>query len=216
MRSRPRNTDESLLSGVVPALDCGGEGAPRIGTGRLDASRVARFNAILARLCPRSGTLVAGQIAAAARRLLFGSEDARARGEASVARRLERIVELERMRADHGFALDDGVAERIRALLAYVEQRDDLIPDDTPVIGRLDDAILIELLLRELGPELADYADYCDYRREMEARTGGGEAAPPVDSTQWLAARRAAVEAARAQRREPFDPTPVRRGFRIG
>jgi hypothetical protein len=214
MNTRPHLTDPSLLSGFVPAPDRGGEGAPRIGPTTLDPARVEAFNAVLLRVCPRARALGAGQIAAAARRLLF--TDSRDRGEASIARRIARIEELERMRGDGGFALDPDVGDRIRELIAYVEQDDDLIPDDTPVVGQLDDAILVDLLLRDLGPQLADYADYCAWRREVAAREGVAVEALALDCEDWIEARRREIEATREQRRASYAPSGAERGFRIG
>jgi uncharacterized membrane protein YkvA (DUF1232 family) len=210
--SRP--TDPSLLSGVVPPPDRGGEGAPRIGATTLDATRVADFNSVLLRLCPRAAPLAAGQIAAAARRLLY--TEARTHGSGAIARRLARLAELERMRADGGFALDAELGARIETLLSYVEQPDDLIPDDVPVIGQLDDAILADLLLRELGPALADYADYRAWR-EQRVQYAVPDAAPPeLGWEAWVAARRREVEALRAQRRGCYATPGQAQGFRIG
>lgn len=209
-----RKTDPSLLSGIVPALDNGGEGAPRIGASTLDPARVAAFNEVLMRLSPRARPLMAGQIAAAARRLLF--TDSRERGTASIARRIARIEELERMRADGGFALDDGASSRIRELIEYVENADDLIPDDTPVVGQLDDAILVDLLLRDLGPELADYADYCAYRRELAEREGVAPDSVVLNCADWIEARRREIEATREQRRGGYAPREEVRSFKIG
>jgi uncharacterized membrane protein YkvA (DUF1232 family) len=185
-----------------------------MGPTTLDPARVDAFNQVLLRLCPRARPLAAGQIAAAARRLLF--TDARERGEASIARRLARIEELEQMRADLGFALDDDSGRRIRELVAYVEQGDDLIPDDTPVVGQLDDAILVDLLLRDLGPELADYADYCAWRREIATREGVAVETLVLDCDDWIAARRREIEATREQRRGRYAGSAMRDGFRIG
>ena len=209
-----RKIDPSLLSGMVPAADRGGEGAPRIGAATLDPAKVAAFNEVLMRVSPRARPLMAGQIAAAARRMLF--TDSRERGEASIARRIARIEELERMRADGGFALDDGASARIRELIAYVENADDLIPDDTPVVGQLDDAILVDLLLRDLGPDLADYADYCAYRREVAAREGVALEVVVLNCEDWIEARRREIEATREQRRGGYAPREEVRTFRIG
>lgn len=213
MNVRDKPVNPSLLSGFVPALDQGGEGAPRIGAATLDPAKVEAFNQVLLRVCPRARPLAAGQIAAAARRLLF--TDARERGEGSIARRVARIQELERMRGDDGFALDEGASSRIRELIDYVEQPDDLIPDTTPVIGQLDDAILIDLLLRELGPELADYADYCAFRREAAAREGCAPESMHISCHEWIQARRREIEERRAERHGGYAPREATRAFRI-
>ena len=208
-----RNTNPSMLSGFVPAAsrDNNGETAPQFGAVRLDPARVAAFNQVLQRVCPGTRDLQAGQIAAAARTLLF--TDSRERGSASIARRIARVEELERMRADGGFALDTEVGARIRALLAYVENGDDLIPDNEPVVGQLDDAILVDLLLRDIGPELADYADFCAWRG---AQAGTDGTAQTVDCDDWIDARRREIEATRERRRQGYAPNAVGHGFRVG
>lgn len=208
--------DPSLLSGVVPAPDRGGEGAARIGRGILDAERVQRFNDILQTVCPQAPRLIAGQIAAAARRLLYADAEARESGAASIARRMARVEELESVGSDARFAIDAGIAQRIHALIDYVNEADDLIPDDVPVVGQLDDAILIDLLLRDLGPLLADYADFCAFHRELAVRAGLPPEQVRVDIEDWIVARRQEIEAAREQHRDGYAPRGTGRGFRIG
>lgn len=208
--------DPSLLSGVVPAPDRGGEGAARIGKDILDAARVDRFNDVLQTICPQAPRLIAGQIAAAARRLLYADPEARERGAASIARRMARVDELESVGRDARFAVDTAVAGRIRALIDYVNEADDLIPDDVPVVGQLDDAILVDLLLRDLGPMLADHADFRAFQREVAMRAGLPPAQVPVGFEDWIAARRQEIEAAREQHRDGYAPHAAERGFRIG
>ena len=78
-----------------------------------------------------------------------------------------------------------------------------------------DDAILIDLLLRELGPELADYADYCAFRREVAERDGCAPESVQVDCDDWIAARRREIEERRAQQRGGYAPRDTARAFRI-
>lgn len=208
--------DPSLLSGVVPAPDRGGEGAARIGKDVLDAGRVERFNDVLQAICPQAPRLIAGQIAAAARRLLYADPEARERGAASITRRMARLGELESVGSDPRFAVDAEVAGRIRALIDYVNEADDLIPDDVPVVGHLDDAILVDLLLRDLDPLLADHADFRAFQCEVAARAGLMAGQVPVGFEDWIAARRQEVEAAREQHRDGYAPRVPERGFRIG
>ena len=40
-----------------------------------------------------------------------------------------------------------------------------MIPDDIPIIGFIDDAIMIELVVRDLAAEIDAYADFCDYKK---------------------------------------------------
>lgn len=70
---------------------------------------------------------------------------------------------------DEGWGMQEVGRSRVRAALAYFNHPEDLIPDHLPGIGFLDDAIMIELLARELKPEIDAYRDFVKYR-EAEAR----------------------------------------------
>jgi uncharacterized membrane protein YkvA (DUF1232 family) len=68
--------------------------------------------------------------------------------------------------------LDDADEGRHRArvlgALAYFAEPADLIPDQIPGLGFLDDAIMVELVVRDLQPEIESYADFCRYRDEQK------------------------------------------------
>jgi len=64
----------------------------------------------------------------------------------------------------------------------------DIIPDNVEVLGFLDDAVMIELCVRDLKHELEAYDDFCDYR-EHEARRRGLEPAK-LGRADWLESRR--------------------------
>ena len=55
---------------------------------------------------------------------------------------------------------------RVLDALAYFADPDDLIPDRIPGIGYIDDAIMIELVARELKHELKSYVDFCAFRSQ--------------------------------------------------
>src|SRR3546814_13200927 len=56
-------------------------------------------------------------------------------------------------------------------VMDYVRSRRDLIPDDLPRVGRLDDAIVLDAAWPRLADEVACYLDYCRLRRlEAELR----------------------------------------------
>ena len=48
----------------------------------------------------------------------------------------------------------------VLAALAYLCDPEDVIPDEIPGIGLLDDAVMIELVFRELRHELEAYEDF--------------------------------------------------------
>ena len=64
--------------------------------------------------------------------------------------------------------------------LAYLCDPEDLIPDDIPGIGMLDDAVMIELVFRELRHELEAYEDFRAYRESLTKGSVLRKAAPGV------------------------------------
>jgi uncharacterized membrane protein YkvA (DUF1232 family) len=78
-------------------------------------------------------------------------------------RKLEQLIEMLR---DRDWRLEGADRARILDAIAYFVDPDDLIPDRIPGIGFLDDAIMVELVARELTHELEAYADFCEYREK--------------------------------------------------
>ncbi|KFN41383.1 DUF1232 domain-containing protein [Arenimonas oryziterrae] len=141
-----------------------------------------RFNDLLHDLHPDAPHVDADAIASVARWLQAQPADER---DALLDARLDRLAEIRAMRHDPDWSIEPAQAQRIDRLLAYVAQADDLIPDATPVLGRLDDALLVELVWPTLADELDDYHDFCVYRDDAEAKPRRR----PTQQT-WLNARR--------------------------
>ena len=59
--------------------------------------------------------------------------------------------------------------QRVLACLTYFANPKDIIPDNVPVLGFLDDAIMIELVVRELQHEVEAYDDFVVYRNDGSA-----------------------------------------------
>ena len=73
-------------------------------------------------------------------------------------------------------------------------------PRHVEVLGFLDDAIMIEMSVRELQHELDAYDDFCDYR-EREAKKRGTDRPRSATPTGWrVAARSCRAHAARRER----------------
>jgi uncharacterized membrane protein YkvA (DUF1232 family) len=102
--------------------------------------------------------------------------------------RLDRLDALIAMLGDEGWQLPEEDRQRVLSALAYFADPDDIIPDSVPVLGYLDDAIAIELCIRELRHELDAYDEFCDFR-QTEAQQRGMNPAT-VGRAEWLAARR--------------------------
>ena len=117
-----------------------------------------------------------------------------------IAERLDLLDTLIAMVKDEGWALPEADRNRVAAALAYFADPKDIIPDSVPVLGFLDDAIAIELCVRELGHELEAYDDFCEFR-QTEADRRGMDAAK-VGRADWLEGRRQELQSRMHGRRD--------------
>lgn len=88
-----------------------------------------------------------------------------------VIERLEQLETLLAMVTDEDWPLDEDERSPVLAGMAYLCDPEDLIPDDLPGIGMLDDAVMIELVFRELRHELEAYVDFCAYRESLTKKS---------------------------------------------
>ncbi len=105
-----------------------------------------------------------------------------------IASRLDKLDALIAMVRDEGWSLNDEDRQRVLSALVYFADPADIIPDSIPVLGYFDDAIAIELCVRELKHEIEAYEEFCEYR-ESEARRRGVSASS-VGAAEWLSDRR--------------------------
>ena len=89
---------------------------------------------------------------------------------AFVEQRVDRVQALVDMVRDPEWALAAKERKDVLAALAYFADPQDIIPDSVPVLGYIDDAIMIELVVSELKHEIDSFDDFCKYRREERAR----------------------------------------------
>ncbi len=83
---------------------------------------------------------------------------------------IETLESLIRMLHDKEYAVPKNVSRDVVAALAYFAHEDDLIPDDIPVLGYLDDAIMIKFVEEELKEELWAYGKFTAFREGAEVR----------------------------------------------
>jgi uncharacterized membrane protein YkvA (DUF1232 family) len=89
---------------------------------------------------------------------------------AFVQQRLERLSAMIDMAKDEEWALASQERKNVLAALAYFADPHDMIPDNIPVLGYIDDAIMIELVVSELKHEIDAFEDFCRYRADEKSR----------------------------------------------
>ena len=114
--------------------------------------------------------------------------------------RLLRLDDMIAMLRDEAWALDAADRERVLSALVYFNNPNDVIADSVPVLGYLDDAVMIEMCVRDLQHELDAYDDFCDFRQRQAERLGLDPA--KVGRADWLGGRREELVDRMHQRRD--------------
>lgn len=126
---------------------------------------------------------------------------------------VERITKLElliEMLRDEEWRLEGPDRERILDALTYFVDPDDLIPDKLPGIGYIDDAIMIELVARELTHEIQAYADFCAYRKQLPKSEGAAKLKTRREALQSRMRRRRRRERSIARSSPKSSRSPLR------
>ncbi len=89
---------------------------------------------------------------------------------AFVQQRIDSVQSLVDMTRDEEWNLAAQERKNVLAALAYFADPHDIIPDNVPVLGYIDDAIMIELVVSDLKHEIDSFTDFCKYRAEEKAR----------------------------------------------
>ena len=144
----------------------------QVGTIALGDAAVRRFNALLAQIAPNAPSVSADQLVTLARWLAQLPQE---QAMALLSERLGRAEHLRRMLNDSDWSVCADTRERARMITSYLQQVDDLIPDDLPLVGHLDDALLVELAWPAFEAETRDYADFCRFRASERPRGSAAE-----------------------------------------
>ena len=162
--SAPTITDDPLPLGL-PQM-------PAPAAPLLDPDAVARFDAVLHELYPDAVRVDRDRVLGLCGWLASMPVPA---AQEVLARRLCRLDELRAMLDDPDWDADEAMRARVSRLVAYADQVDDLIPDLEPLLGKLDDVLLLELAWPVFAAEAEDYRDFCAYRNEAQPCGSGGE-----------------------------------------
>jgi uncharacterized membrane protein YkvA (DUF1232 family) len=132
-----------------------------------------------------------------------------------VSERLDSLKLMIEMLVDHEWRLPDRDAARVLNALAYFREPQDLIPDHIPGLGFLDDAIIIELVMREMRHEIDAYRDFCDFRTTHKPNRGIKAKTSNLTRDKWLESRRQALQSRMRRRRKrsgagSAKPPPIR------
>jgi hypothetical protein len=187
-----------------------------VGDYELEPQRLERFNLALRELSPEAPAMTLDQIASAANRALQKHPDGGT--PPFVQSRMDALQRLEALAGDACFEPSADLRRQVRILQAYRIDDADLIPDRVAVVGLLDDAVLVDVALQLLHDELADYEDFCRFRKVAAEFAGMDGAETGLTRRHWLEAIEQAhaslAEGAAKPRR--FAPDPRASLFHIG
>ena len=162
----------------------------------LDDNDLKHFRLIMREARKAAARMAPEDIVAAAEQLLWEIGDDSAPG--FIIERLAKLKLMIRMISDIEWRLPHEESTRVLNALAYFAEPEDLIPDSIPGVGFLDDAIMVELVIRELKHEIEAYQDFCEFRRAAR----DSSAKQPVSRADWLDNRRAELQSRMRRRRK--------------
>lgn len=166
-------------------------------TFELSDADIAQFRDVMQRSWERCGELSREEVIRNARSLLV---NVRASDTSDFIRQRINLLEtMIGMVVDKGWDLDEEDAQRVLLALSYFSEPEDLIPDSIPALGFLDDAIMVELVARELQHDIEAYRDFVVFRAAESQRLG--EDAMKLERSDWLEERRKQLHARMRRRR---------------
>jgi uncharacterized membrane protein YkvA (DUF1232 family) len=152
----------------------------------LSEKDLEHFRAAMRRAREAAAHLTSTDITNAANRLLQDTRNVEVPD--FVGSRMRKLDTMISMVHDSGWGLSDVERREVLSALTYFCDPEDAIPDNIPVLGFLDDAIMIEMVVEELKHEIDAYEDFCQFRKTVEAEQGA-TVAGGVNKEDWLAQR---------------------------
>lgn len=107
-----------------------------------------------------------------------------------VKTRLHSLENLIKALQDEEWQIPEEEKTEILTSLAYFSEPQDLVPDNIPGLGYLDDAIMIELVIQDMSLDLEAYEAFCSFRKTEENRRGENA---NTNRESWLEAGRGEV-----------------------
>jgi uncharacterized membrane protein YkvA (DUF1232 family) len=114
-----------------------------------------------------------------------------------VSERIQKLETLVAMIEDSEWKIPAEERADVLSALAYFSDPEDLVPDHIPVLGFLDDAIMIELVAEELKDDIEAFEEFCAYRSREEGRSGDAK----VTREEWLDSKRRELHSRMRNRR---------------
>jgi len=163
----------------------------------LSQSDLEHFREVMARAHESAKNRSVGEIVDKASELLIQVN--RSHTSDFIRDRMNILETLIGMVMDEGWGLVEEDRLRVVHALAYFAESEDLIPDEIPGLGFLDDAIMVEIVSEELRHEIQAYRDFVVFRAAEQARLG--ENADGIERSDWLEARRQQLHSRMRRRR---------------
>ncbi|WP_100644578.1 YkvA family protein [Alteromonas facilis] len=151
----------------------------------LNESDLEHFKNLMTAAIDKAKSLPAETIIKRAQEMCVEMEQARVPD--FVAKRLVSLEMLIQAVQDEDWQMPEDERIEVLTSLAYFAEPHDLVPDSIPGLGYLDDAIMIELVIRDLSEDLEAYQAFCAYRITETNRRGGDST---VDRETWLEGKR--------------------------
>jgi len=114
------------------------------------------------------------------------SQDIKTNVPEFVRERIQKLETFVAMIEDNEWQIPSEERTELLSALAYFSDPEDLVPDHIPVLGFLDDAIMIELVAEEFKDDVEAFEEFCAYRGREEGRHSD----EAITRDEWLESKR--------------------------